>query len=170
MHCRGKKEMVARKKTKIKGKEKLMVGGRASFRRVVAGKKGKEEGMAEKGENEEEMEADIENVEEEVKKLQSVLSNIKGEEVKVAVKGSKPISMIKKRDKIRVDGAELEVDAHYVLIDHGNTKEMTIELFDPKTDKEYQLRYFSDQVGTSLEFYELEEIIYVKKNVSKIEW
>jgi len=31
-------------------------------------------------------------------------------------------------DKIKVDGIEFEVDAHYVLIDHGKTKEMTIEI------------------------------------------
>lgn len=89
---------------------------------------------------------------------------------KVILKGSKPISEIKKGDKIKVDGVEMEVDAHYVLIDHGNTKEMAIEMFDPKKDEDYQLRYFSDNLENSLEFYELDEIVYNKKPVKKVEW
>ncbi len=86
------------------------------------------------------------------------------------VKGSKPVGQLKKGDKMKVDGLLLEVDSQYVLIDHGKTKEMAIELFDPKTDKDYQLRYFSDQVETSMEFYELEEIVYNKKDADKVEW
>src|SRR3989344_4214020 len=62
----------------------------------------------------------------------------------IQIKSSKPISQIKKGDKIKVDSLDLEVDAHIILIDHGSTKEMAIECFDPKTDKDYQLRYFSD--------------------------
>ena len=89
----------------------------------------------------------------------------------VIVKGSKPITKLKKGDKVKVDGLELEVDAHYVLIDHGkNTKEMTIELFDSKKDTDYQIRYFSDKVEESIDFYELQEIMYMKKDVKKIEW
>lgn len=87
-----------------------------------------------------------------------------------AVKSSKPIEKIKKGDKIKIDGKEYQVDSHYVLIDHKTTKEMTIEMFDPKTDKDYQLRYFSDQVDSTLEFYELQEIMYFKRAFSKIEW
>ncbi len=55
----------------------------------------------------------------------------------VIVKASKPIGRIKRGDRIKVDGKELEVDAHYVLIEHGNNKEMAIECFDKKTDKDY---------------------------------
>lgn len=88
----------------------------------------------------------------------------------VEVKGSKPIDKIKKGDKMKVNGREYEVDAHYVLIDHGNTKEMAIDLFDSKTDKDYQLRYFDDNVENSMEFYELEEIMYNKVEISKVEW
>jgi len=33
-----------------------------------------------------------------------------------------------------------------------------------------KIRYFLDQMETSLEFYELEEIVYNKKDVEKIEW
>ncbi len=86
------------------------------------------------------------------------------------IKASKPISQIKKSDKIKIDGKEYEVDAHYVLINHGTTKEMAIELFEPKADKDYQLRYFNDQVETTLDFYELDEILYNKKPFKKIEW
>jgi hypothetical protein len=88
----------------------------------------------------------------------------------VVVKSSKPIAKIAKGDTIKVDSLVLEVDAHYVLIDHGTTKEMAIECFDPKKDKDYQIRYFSDRVENSIEFYELEEIVYVKRPVKKIEW
>jgi len=99
------------------------------------------------------------------------ISSQKDENIdKIQIKASKPIAQIKKSDKIKVDSLTLEVDAHYVLIDHGTTKEMTIELFDPKTDKDYQLRYFNDQVETTLEFYQLEEIIYNRTPVKKVEW
>lgn len=88
----------------------------------------------------------------------------------IRLKGSKPIDKIKKGDKIKVDSLELEVDAHVVLIDHGKTKEMAIECFDPKKDNDYQIRYFSDQVETSIEVYELVEILYNKISAKKIEW
>ncbi|MDO8563710.1 MAG: hypothetical protein Q7R87_01755, partial [Nanoarchaeota archaeon] len=64
----------------------------------------------------------------------------------IVLNASKPIGKVKKGDKVSVDGKQLEVDAHFCLIDHGSTKEMAIELFDPKDDKDYQLRYFDDQV------------------------
>ncbi len=125
-----------------------------------------------RGESDEELGHDIEGVEKEVEKLSSIVSGISGEEVmrKIDVKGSKPISQLKKGDKIKVDGINYEVDAHYVLIDHGKAKEMTIEIFNLKTDKDYQLRYFSDQIDTSLEFYELQEILYVRKPCLRVEW
>ena len=91
------------------------------------------------------------------------------EQTPVKIKASKPISELKKGEKIKIDGKEYEIDSHYVLIDHGSTKEMAIELFD-KNDKDYQLRYFNDQVENSLEFYELQEIIYIKLKFSEIEW
>jgi hypothetical protein len=55
-------------------------------------------------------------------------------------------------------------------MDHGTCKEMAIEIFDPKADKDYQLRYFNDQMETTLDFYELDEILYNKKPFKKIEW
>jgi NhaP-type Na+/H+ and K+/H+ antiporter len=88
----------------------------------------------------------------------------------VKIKSSKDISKIMKGDKIKVDGKEYEVDTHYVLIDHGNSKEMAIELFDSKTDKDYQFRYFNDRIEESLEFYELKEIMYERIETKKVEW
>ena len=86
------------------------------------------------------------------------------------IKASKPITSLRKEDKVKVDGVEYEIDAHYVLIDHGATKEMTLEIFNPKTDKDYQLRYFNDQVESTMDFYELQEILYVKKPFKRVEW
>lgn len=92
-------------------------------------------------------------------------------EENIKINSSKPIAQLKKGDKVKIDGLQLEVDAHYVLIEHGgNTKEMALELFDPKKDKDYQIRYFSDRVEESLEFYELDEIVYNKVDVKKVEW
>ena len=105
-----------------------------------------------------------------IEKKEASTKESSSDDGELIIKSSKPVEKIKKGDKIKVDSLMLEVDAHYVLIDHGSTKEMTIELFDPKTDKDYQLRYFSGQVDTSLEFYKLEEIVYNKMPVKKIEW
>ncbi len=96
--------------------------------------------------------------------------DLDGEIKYLKVKASKSVEKLKKGDKVKVDGLNLEVDSQYVLIDHGKTKEMAIELFDPETDKDYQLRYFSGLVETSMEFYELDEIVYNKKDADKVEW
>jgi hypothetical protein len=89
----------------------------------------------------------------------------------VTIKASKPIASLKKGDIVFVDGKKLEVDAHYVFEDYKTTKEMLIELFDPKTDKDYQIRYFNDQIEETLKFYELKDIVYEEnENVQKIEW
>jgi len=104
----------------------------------------------------------------EIKTIEKKIDVIEKGEIKI--NASHPIAQIIKGDKIKIDGKEYVVDTHYILIDHGSTKEMAIELFDPKTDKDYQLRYFDDQAEATIEFYELQEIIYVRKQVSKIEW
>jgi len=89
----------------------------------------------------------------------------------IKLKSSKPITEIKKGDKIKVDSLSLEVDAHVVMIEHDpKTKEMTIECFDPKTDKDYQIRYFSHMPEDSIQFYELKEIVYSPVEVKTIEW
>lgn len=89
----------------------------------------------------------------------------------IKIKASKPISEIKKGDRMNIDGMMLEVDEHGVLIEHKGANEMAIDVFDPKTDKDYQLRYFENNLEMSLELYELQgEIMYVKKEFKKIEW
>ncbi|HLF53763.1 MAG TPA: hypothetical protein VI544_01150, partial [Candidatus Nanoarchaeia archaeon] len=60
------------------------------------------------------------------KELERELDNIEekfegaGDELKrdIQLKASKPASKVKKGDKIKVDGVEYEVDAHYVLMEH----------------------------------------------------
>jgi hypothetical protein len=115
----------------------------------------------------EELEEEIEEAEEEVEKVSSALNGASDEPPKV--KASKPIAKIKKGDRIKVDGKEYTVDQHYVLIDHGTTKEMAIEIYD-MNEKDYQIRYFNDQVETTLQFYELQEIMFIKKPMKAIEW
>ena len=92
-------------------------------------------------------------------------------EKEITIKASKPISKIKKGDKVKVDGVEYEVDNHYVLMNHPSNNEMAIEVFNPKTDADYQIRYFDDQAERTIGFYELQgEIMFVKKLIKKIEW
>ncbi|HVY01847.1 MAG TPA: hypothetical protein VHA12_03730 [Candidatus Nanoarchaeia archaeon] len=107
-------------------------------------------------------------VEDELDEIQHAENSVERGEIEI--NQSKPVSKIKKGDKIKIDGVEYEVDAHYVLIDHGTTKEMTIEIFDPKRDKDFQLRYFDDQLEATLDLYELQEILYIKRAFKKVEW
>lgn len=130
------------------------------------GEKGKIKGLSER--KIEEM------VDEAVGMIEDMQNGINGNERgggrdPIEIKASKPISQIKKGDKMKIDGKEYEVDAHYELINHGNTKEMAVEIFDSE-DKECQLRYFDDQVESTIELYELEEIMYLKRPVKRIEW
>ena len=46
----------------------------------------------------------------------------------VQIKASKPIAKLSKGDIVTIDGKKYEVDAQVVLIDHGKTKEIGIEL------------------------------------------
>ncbi|RMD45908.1 hypothetical protein D6829_00980 [Candidatus Pacearchaeota archaeon] len=86
-------------------------------------------------------------------------------------KQSKPISKIKKGDKIYIQGTEMIVDAHFLFQDHGDTKEMIIEVYNPKNDREYQVRYFDDQVESSIEVYELiGNFQYVRREPKSIAW
>lgn len=122
------------------------------------------------GEDEAELEADLDEAEKEMGEIIKIENGGQDLEAKnVSIKASKPITSLKKGDKIKIDGKDYEVDAHYVMIDHGKTKEMALEIFDSK-DEDYQLRYFLDQVETSLELYELQEILYVKKQINNVEW
>lgn len=108
-----------------------------------------------------------EELEEELDEIQHATSSVERGEIEIS--SSKPIGKIKKGDKITIDGKAYEVDAHYVMIDHGSTKEMVIEIFDAN-DKDYQLRYFDDQVERTLDLYELQEILYVKRPFNAIKW
>ncbi|MCU0642237.1 MAG: hypothetical protein MUF61_01495 [archaeon] len=130
----------------------------------ISKKKAEKCAGCEKGISEKELDKELDEIEE---KFEGGSDDVDRE---ITIKASKPISQIKKGDKIRVDGKELSVDEHYVLIDHGTTKEMAIEAFD-KDDKDYQIRYFNDQVERTIDFYELQgEIMFVKKPCKKIEW
>lgn len=87
------------------------------------------------------------------------------------LKKSKPIAKIKKGDKVKIDGKEYEVDAHFLLIDHGKTKEMAIELINEKKEEEdYQIRYFV-KTPDNMRVFELHnEFMYMPKEVKKVEW
>ena len=110
-----------------------------------------------------------EELDDELDKIERNEGGLSVEQGDYELKSSKPVANLKKGDKIKIDGKEFTVDAHYVLIDHKTTKEMAIEIFDGD-DRDYQLRYFNDQVDSTIEFYELKEILYVKKVFKKIEW
>ena len=87
------------------------------------------------------------------------------------LKQSKPIKKLKKGDKIWIHGKEMRIDSHYLFQDHENTKEMILEIFNPENEREYQARYFDDQIETSLEVYELmDEFQYVRKEPRDISW
>lgn len=86
------------------------------------------------------------------------------------IKASKPITKLAQGDIVTVDGKKYHVDSQVLLIDHGKTKEMAVELYDD-ADVDYQLRYFSDQIEETLEFYELVKgVMYQKKLAEKASW
>ena len=111
--------------------------------------------------SEQELEKELDSIE----KVQELSETQQGHDIQA----SRPLAEVSKGNVVIIDGKRYNVDAHYVLIDHGTTKEMTIELFDD-SDRDYQLRYFNDQIETTLEFYELQEIMYVKKPFKTISW
>lgn len=86
-------------------------------------------------------------------------------------KQSKPIGKLKEGDSFFINGKEMKVDKQYLMQDHGQMKEMIIEIFNPANDREYQVRYFDDQVETSIEIYELlEEFQYTKREPKSVAW
>jgi hypothetical protein len=111
-----------------------------------------------------------EELDDELDEIERGVGELSVESGSVQVKGSKPITQLKKGNTIMVNGMKLEVDAHTMLIDHGSTKEMAIDAFDPKTDTDYQIRYFSDQVEGTLELYKLQEIMYLKLPLKTLQW
>ena len=94
------------------------------------------------------------------------------DEVKMKVeKPSKDIGNLKEGDSFFINGKEMRVDKQYLFQDHGNTKEMIIELFNPENEREYQVRYFDDQIETSIEIYELQgDFQYVRREPKTIKW
>lgn len=86
-------------------------------------------------------------------------------------KKSKPISEIKKGDGIFIQGKKMIVEDHILFFDHKTTKEMIIECYNPDNEREYQIRYFDDQVDTSIEVYELvNDFQYVKREPESVGW
>lgn len=87
------------------------------------------------------------------------------------LKQSKPISELKEDDILSLNGKKMVVISHFLFMDHKTTKEMIIQFLNPENKREYQLRYFDDQVETSLEVYELQGgFQYVKRQPKTIEW
>ena len=94
----------------------------------------------------------------------------------ISIKASKPIGDLKKGDKVKIDSVICEVDDSGILIEHkaggGKTvPEMYVDIFNPKTDEDYQIRYFEDNIDLSLEIYELQgEFMWVRKEVGVVGW
>ncbi len=86
-------------------------------------------------------------------------------------KQSKNIRELKEGDSLWINGKEMKVDKQYLFQNHGDTKEIIIEIFNPENDREYQLRYFDDQVESSIEIYELQnDFQYVRREPKTISW
>jgi hypothetical protein len=86
-------------------------------------------------------------------------------------KQTKPISKLKEGDKLYINGKEMIIDSHFLFLDHKTTKEMIVEFYNPENQREYQLRYFDDQVESSMEIYELvEDFQYIKREPKTISW
>ena len=86
-------------------------------------------------------------------------------------KKSKDIGKLDEGDKFFVNGKEMKVDKQFLFQDHGQMKEMIIEIFNPENDREYQVRYFDDQIDTSIEIYELvSDFEYVRREPKTVAW
>ena len=86
-------------------------------------------------------------------------------------KQSKAIGELKEGDSFFINGKEMKVDKQYLFQDHDEMKEMIIEVFNVENEREYQIRYFDDQVESSLEVYELvEDFQYVRREPKTICW
>ena len=86
-------------------------------------------------------------------------------------KKSKPIGDLKSGDSFFINGKEMKVDKQFLFHEHENMKEMIIEIFNPENEREYQIRYFNDQIESSIEIYELlEDFQYTRREPKKISW
>ncbi len=86
-------------------------------------------------------------------------------------KQSKPLMDVKDGDSFFINGKEMKVDKQYLFQDHKKMKEMIIEIFNPANEREYQVRYFDDQVTSSIEIYELVgDFEYMRREPKKVSW
>lgn len=86
-------------------------------------------------------------------------------------KQSKSIGELGEGDSFFINGKEMKVDKQYVFMEHKDTNEMIIEVFNPENEREYQVRYFDDQVDSSIEVYELlNDFQYVKREPKTVAW
>ena len=86
-------------------------------------------------------------------------------------KQSKPIGKLKEGDKIWMNEKEMKVDKQYLFQDHGDAREMIVEVFNPENEREYQVRYFDDQVESSIEVYELQgNFQYMRREPKTVGW
>ncbi|MFH0711902.1 MAG: hypothetical protein V1889_02220 [archaeon] len=94
------------------------------------------------------------------------------DEVVLKIEGqSKAIGKLKEGDKVWINGKAMVVDKHYLFMKHRDTNEMIIEVYNPENEREYQIRYFDDQVETSLEVYELVgDFQYIRREPRTIKW
>ncbi len=94
------------------------------------------------------------------------------DEVVLKIEGqSRPLGELVEGDKIWINGKAMVVDKQYLFQAHKDTNEMIIEVFNPENEREYQIRYFDDQVETSIEVYELQgDFQYVRREPKTIAW
>ena len=86
-------------------------------------------------------------------------------------KQSKDIGKLGEGDKFFINGKEMTVDKQFLFQDHEKMKEMIIEIFNPENEREYQVRYFDDQIDSSIEIYELVgEFEYVRREPKTVAW
>lgn len=86
-------------------------------------------------------------------------------------KQSKPLVELKEGDSFFINGKEMRVDKQYLFQDHGEMKEWIIEMFNEANEREYQVRYFDDQVENSIEIYELiEDFQYIRREPKTVSW
>ena len=86
-------------------------------------------------------------------------------------KQSKAIGDLKEGDKVWINGSEMIVDKQYLFMKHKDTNEIIIECYNSENEREYQIRYFDDQIESSIEVYELQgDFQYVRREPRTIAW
>ena len=86
-------------------------------------------------------------------------------------KKSKDLTKLKEGDKFFINGKKMIVDKQFLFLEHKDTNEMIIEVYNPENEREYQVRYFDDQIDTSIEVYELVgDFEYVRREPKTVGW